>query len=49
MKPSEFKMPISGESYDEKTAGNYQNNYVAVERIVPKLSDISIPNFDSTN
>ena len=49
MKPSEFKISISIESYDEKTAGNYRNSYVAEKRIVSKLSEISIPNIDSTN
>ena len=49
MKPSEFKIFISVEIYDETTAVNYQNCYVAEERIVSKLSKISIPNFNSTN
>ena len=31
-------------SYDEKTAENYRNSYVAEKRIVSKLSKISIPN-----
>ena len=45
MKPSsEFKISISVESYDEKTAENYRNCYVAEKRIVFK---ISIPNMDS--
>ena len=38
MKPLEFKIPISLESYDEKTADNYRNCYVAKKRIVSKLS-----------
>ena len=49
MKPSEFKISILVESYDEKTAENYRNRYVAEKRIVSKLSKISIPNFNSTN
>jgi len=46
MKPSEFKMSNSVESYEENTAENY---YVAKNCIVSKLSKISILNFDSTN
>ena len=38
MKPSELKISISVESYDEKTAENYRNCYVAEKRIVYKLS-----------
>ena len=34
MKPPEFKIPISVESYDEKAAENYRNYYVAEKRIV---------------
>ena len=49
IKPSEFKNSISVKSYDEKTVENYRNCYVAENRIVSKLSKISIPNFDSTN
>ena len=49
MKPSEFKISILVESYGEKTAKNYRNGYIAEKRIVSKLSEISIPNFDSTN
>ena len=49
MKPSEFIIPISVESYDEKTAENYWNCNVAEKRIASKLSEISIPNFKSTN
>ena len=49
MKPSEFKISISVASYDEKTEENYGNCYVAGDRIVSKLSKISISNFDSTN
>ena len=36
MKPSELKIPISVESYDEKTAGNYRNCYVAVRSQILK-------------
>ena len=49
MEPSEFKISLLVESYDEKTAKNYRNCYVAEKRIVSQLSEISIPNFDSTN
>ena len=38
--PSEFKFPISAESYDEETAGNYRYCYVAEKCIVSKLSKI---------
>ena len=44
MKPSEFKISISVESYDEKTAENYRNCFVAEKHIVSKLLKISIPN-----
>ena len=49
MKPLEFKISILVESYEEKTAENYRNYYVAEKRIVPKLSKTSIPNFNNTN
>ena len=49
MKPSKFKISISVENYDEKSVEKDRNCYVAEERIVSKLSKISIPNFDSTN
>ena len=49
MRESEFQISISVESYDEKTAENYGNCYIAEKRIVSKLSTISIQNFDSTN
>ena len=49
MIPSEFKNFVSVECYDEKSAENYRNCYVAENRIASKLSDISIPNFNSTN
>ena len=47
MKPSEFKIFISVESYDEKTAENYRNCYFAEKHTVSKLSKLSISNFDS--
>ena len=47
MRPSEFKISVSVESIDEKTAENYLN-YVAEKRIVSKLSKISITNIYST-
>ena len=49
MNPSELKISISVKSYDEKTAENNQNHYVAEKRIVFTLSKISIPNFNSAN
>ena len=49
MKPSIFKISILVEVYEEKTAENYRNCYVAEKRIFSKLSEISMPNFDSTN
>ena len=44
MKPSEFKIFISVESYYEKPAENYRNSYVVEKRIASKLSKTSIPN-----
>ena len=41
MKPSEFGISISVESYDEKTAGNYRNFYIAENCIISKLLEIS--------
>ena len=38
MQQSEFNISISVESYDEKTAENDRNCYVAKKRIVSKLS-----------
>ena len=38
MKPSEFKMSILVKSYNEKTAENYCNCYVAEKHTVSKLS-----------
>ena len=49
MKPSELKIYISIESYDEKTVENYRNCYFAENPIVFKLLKLSIPNFNSTN
>ena len=49
MEPSEFKISVSIESYDEKTDEKYLNCYVVENLIVFKLSKISIPNFNSTN
>ena len=49
MKPSELKKSFSVESYDEKTAENYRNCYVAKKRIVSKLSKVLILKFDSPN
>ena len=39
MKPSELKISLSVESYDEKPDENEQNCYVAEKRIVSKLSE----------
>ena len=49
MKPSELKIFISVENFDDKTAEYYRNCYVAKNRIVSKLLKISIPNTNSTN
>ena len=49
MEPSEFKISVLVESYDEKTAENFRNCDLVVKRIAFKLSKISIPNFDNTN
>ena len=49
MEPSELKISVSVESYDEKTADNYHNCYVARNLIVSKQSKISISNFNSRN
>ena len=49
MKPSEFKISISVDSYHEQISENFWNSYVAEKRIVSKLPHISIPNFDNTN
>ena len=37
MQPSELKISVAIESYDEKTAYNYRNCYVVEKRIVFKL------------
>ena len=44
-----IKISISVEKYDEKTAENYLNCYVAEKQIIFKLSKISIRNFNSSN
>ena len=49
MKLGEFKISISVENYDEKTAEKYQNSYVAKKLNIFKQSMISILNFDSSN
>ena len=42
MKPSEFKISLPVKIYDEKTADNYRNCYVAEKQIVFELSNIPI-------
>ena len=49
MKLSEFKISITVENYDEKTAGNYRNCYVNETRIVSKLTKILILHLNSKN
>ena len=49
MQPSEIQISVWIESYDEKTAENYRNCYIAEKHIVYKLFKISIPNFKSKN
>ena len=44
-----INISISVKSYDEKIAENYRDCYVNRKCIVSKLSEISIPNFNSTN
>ena len=41
MKSSELKYSILVKSYDEKTAENYRNFYVAEKLTISKLSDIN--------
>ena len=48
MKPSEFKISLSVETYDKKTTGSCLNFYDVEKRIISELSKISIPNFDSS-
>ena len=48
MKPSEFEISLSVETYDENTAESFQNFYDAEKRIVSTLSELSIPNLNST-
>ena len=43
------KISISVDSYDKKTAENYRNCYVAEERIISKLSKISIKEIEDLN
>ena len=45
MKPSKVKESISVESYDEKTAGNYRNCYVAEKRPKKDLNGIKNKEF----
>ena len=49
MQPSEFEISLSVNSYEEKTAENYRNCFVAEKRMVSKLSKISILNFSVQN
>ena len=49
MEPSDLKISISVESYDEKTVENFRNCYIVEKRITSKLSKISIPNFNNIN
>ena len=49
MKLSELNIYISGQSYDEKTAKNYQNWYVAKKRIVSKTSNFFITEIEDLN
>ena len=43
MGPSDFEITISVESFDEKTAENDQNCYVAEMCMILKQSKISMP------
>ena len=47
MKPSEFKISFSVESYVEKTPESCRNFYDDEESIVSELSKISVPNIVS--
>ena len=47
MKPSEFKIFLSGESYDKKTAENCLNFHDTDKHIISKQSKISISVFYS--
>ena len=49
MKQSEFKIFISIKSYDDKTAENYRNYYIAENRIVSKLSNVKTQNYEDLN
>ena len=44
MNPSEFKISILVEGYDEKTAENDRNCFVDEKRLISKLSKISFSN-----
>ena len=46
MKPSEFEISNSVKSIDKKTVENWRNFNDDEKRIVSKLYEISIPNFD---
>ena len=47
MKPSEFEISLSIKSCDKKVAENCRNLFDARERLIFKLSEISISNFHS--
>ena len=49
MKPTELKISLSVESYNERTVENYRNCYIAENRIDSTLSKILIPDFNNTN
>ena len=49
MKPSELKVSVSIDSYNEKTAKNYRNWNVDENRIVSKLSKLSFLKIEDFN
>ena len=49
MKPSEFKIFLLVDRYDEKIAENCRNCYVIEKRTISKLSKILIPNINNTS
>ena len=49
MNPSEFKISILVEGYDEKTAENDRNCFVDEKRLISKLSKISIAQTEDLN
>ena len=53
MKPSQFKISISVESYHEKTDENYQNSYIVEKGLFPNyqryLSQIVIVQIEDSN